>query len=69
MNVVVYPLAFCVLCGMEVPHERGRVEWRALPHPAPCGRLCAGGGVGYDAYALGARVHRGPDCPCTEDDE
>lgn len=43
----------CEVCGVVVEHRQmadvlhtpGRLWWTAVPHPAPCGQGCMGGGL------------------------
>lgn len=52
----------CSMCDAIVPHEPD-AEWGAtpVPHCAPCGRPCLGGGLTRAQIVLG-EVHRGEDC-------
>ncbi len=60
----------CEVCGAFVQHfEEGR--WYTVvpvPHAAPCGKRCMGGGVTREELMLG-NIHRGDQCTCQEGDE
>jgi len=59
--------AVCVVCGGTVIERElhgiaGSVVWDSMPHSAPCGLPCIGGGVSVQIYRTGA-VHKTDSCP------